>query len=416
MSLGSPTSPPNRAGVAASTPRSIANLSTPAWVLLALLAGGFCLAQPAIEAPQLSGADAQRGRAVLEARHCLDCHALGGSGAGIAPDLARRSITAQHTPSELAALIWNHGPEMWDMMEARSLQVEPLSKTDADAVFAYFWALRYFDPRGDAIRGKELFASKQCASCHGLTSQAGLDAAPPVSEWSGVNDAVLWSQQLWNHSTSMEQAMAQRGMKWPTFTEQEMVDLLVYLQHLPSTRDDPRRLEISHPETGRAVFMAKRCATCHTLDAQETEKTRLAGELKNFNTLSGFTAAMWNHAHGHSGRLPGGPSEAVAFSGSEMQTLVSYLYLSGAFEEGGNADAGRKVFADAGCQSCHGNPATHQPAAPITGEVSAARMASAVWSHGPQMLDAMKRHQIRWPTLSGRQMADLIAFLDRDSP
>jgi hypothetical protein len=39
-------------------------------------------------------------------------------------------------------------------------------------------------------------------------------------------------------------------------------------------------------------------------------------------------------------------------------------------------------------------------------------MASAVWSHGPEMFEEMQKTGVGWPTLSGKDMADLIAFLN----
>jgi len=46
------------------------------------------------------------------------------------------------------------------------------------------------------------------------------------------------------------------------------------------------------------------------------------------------------------------------------------------------------------------------------GRFSAARMASAVWSHGPEMAEEMQNTGLKWPTLSARDMTDLIAFLN----
>ena len=46
------------------------------------------------------------------------------------------------------------------------------------------------------------------------------------------------------------------------------------------------------------------------------------------------------------------------------------------------------------------------------GRISAANMVSAVWSHGPEMFNEMQKSGSEWPTLSGRDIADLIAFLN----
>jgi mono/diheme cytochrome c family protein len=361
-----------------------------------------------------SAVSASLGRKVLEDRQCLACHSLAGEGAGTAAELGRRSVVSEHSPAELAALMWSHGPAMWDQMRQRSMAVEPLSKPEADDLLAYFWSLRYFDRRGEAVRGKEVFSSKKCDSCHSLTPEAATGEAPPVSDWSGLSDPELWAQQLWNHAGSMERAMAAQGMEWPEFSEQEMVDMLVYLQNLPATRNGDRRLDLSPPPAGMAMFSAKACGTCHSFDRKSSDKGSLSGSRNGFNTITGFSAAMWNHAPmSHTrGSDPGRQDES--FSAGEMGDLISHVYFSGGFEEDGNPAKGRKLYVRKGCQSCHGDTGEGHGPVGNGGRFSAASMVSAVWSHGPAMLDEMQNSGREWPTLSGRDVADLIAFLNEE--
>ena len=383
--------------------------------------GGFALATGCVLALSLvnlgadsdSMANADRGRMVLENRQCLACHEVAGDGAGTAADLGRRSMTSEHSPAGFAALMWSHGPTMWKQMRSQSMEISPLSKSDADDLFAYFWSLRYFDPRGEAIRGKRVFNEKACDTCHSLTGETGAGEGPPVSDWAGLSDPELWAQQLWNHSKAMEQAMVERGLQWPEFSEQEMVDLLQYLQNLRDTRDDRRQLEFSSPQTGRSMFQTRACATCHSFDRKSSKSGSLKGSRREFNTITGFTAAMWNHAPRAGAQISGTGSGTATFSADEMSDLVSYVYYSGGFEEEGNADKGRRVFVKKGCESCHGVAQTGRFPSNGDDRYSAARMAGAVWSHGPEMNAEMQGRGIEWPTLSGREMADLIALLNQ---
>lgn len=357
-------------------------------------------------------ANAIRGRTVLEERQCLACHSVAGDGAGTAADLGRRSTTSEHSPAGLAALMWSHGPAMWNQMRTRSMQIEPLSNEDADDVFAYFWSLRYFDSRGEAIRGKQVFSDKKCDTCHALTRDTQVGDGPPVSDWAGLSDPELWAQQLWNHSGAMEKVMVERGLKWPEFSEQEMVDLLLYLQNLRETRNDRRQLEFSSPQPGQTMFHTQACATCHSFDRKSSDGGSLRGSRRDFNTITGFTAAMWNHAPGNGAGVSDASGGSETLSAEQMSDLVSYVYYSGGFEEEGNPAKGRRVFLKKGCDSCHGVTSTGGRPVSDDGRFSAARMAGAVWSHGPEMYAEMQERGIEWPTMSGRDMADVIAYLN----
>jgi CxxC motif-containing protein (DUF1111 family) len=93
--------------------------------------------------------------------------------------------------------------------------------------------------------------------------------------------------------------------------------------------------------------------------------------------------------------------------------LISYVYFSGGFEEDGDPVKGRRLFFKKGCQSCHGDTVTGEELSiDHDGRYSAARLASAVWSHGPRMLEEMKETGHEWPAFSSKDMADLIAFLN----
>ena len=39
-------------------------------------------------------------------------------------------------------------------------------------------------------------------------------------------------------------------------------------------------------------------------------------------------------------------------------------------------------------------------------------MVSALWGHGPRMLDMMAQKKIEWPHFTAPQMSDLIAYLN----
>lgn len=355
--------------------------------------------------------DAARGASLFQERHCVECHSFHGAGGTLAPDLGRRSAR-EYTPPRLAGVMWNHAPAMWAAMAQKGIPIPALDQRDAADLYAYFFSLRYFAQPGDAARGKAVFQAKRCSHCHGLRNTL---VGPPVAEWSEVSDPIAWVREMWNHSAKMMQKMKQTRISWPHLTEQEMTDLLVYLQNLPETRSARATFAPADPKQGRALFQEKGCVNCHALGAPEAGKVNLLARRQPWRSMVSFTAAMWNHApdmHRRAGTTGG---VVPTFAGQEMNHLVGYLFWVGYFEEEGDPGRGRRLFVRKQCASCHEQKAV--PSAPslaqLRGQVSPIFITAALWKHGPEMLRLMKEKGYPWPQFTGTDMPDLIAFLNR---
>ncbi len=127
------------------------------------------------------GVDPAHGAQVLQEQNCLNCHAAGGYGAGVAPDLGRRAST-NDTPAALASRIWNHMPVMAPAMTEDRVARPQMGERDAEDLFVYLYSLHYPDNRGDAPRGRLVFAAKNCSSCHALNPEGNNTNAKPVSD------------------------------------------------------------------------------------------------------------------------------------------------------------------------------------------------------------------------------------------
>ena len=129
----------------------------------------------------------------------------------------------------------------------------------------------------------------------------------------------------------------------------------------------------------------------------------LAGRLKG-KTLTDIAAAMWDHQP----RMAPTPPQLTA---AEMREITSHLWAEEFFQDAGNATAGRRVFNAKRCVVCHEDGRGGAPK--LSGRMfSGITMVSALWHHGPKMLDEMKAKNISWPRFEGTQMSDLIAFLN----
>jgi mono/diheme cytochrome c family protein len=341
--------------------------------------------------------DARRGEEVFTGEQCIQCHSVNGKGATLAPDLGRR-VDRDFTPTVMASLMWNHAPDMWAAMKKQGITKGSLSPEMAADLFAYFESARYFEKPGDAGRGKMLFTARHCTECHGIASSPA-GGGPPVAKWDSLADPVALAVQMWNHGARMRAAFAKRKLTWVPLTAQELTDMLVYLQNLPETRGISHDFKLSASEGGAALFKSKGCAGCHT-GALALEK-RLHNQ-----TLTEIAVDMWNHQ-------PKMKDPPPTLSEEEMRQILAYLWANQYFTGEGNAARGKKVFAVKRCTTCHDDPSSGAPKlAKGKDAYSAITMVSALWGHGPRMLDLMAQKSIPWPRFTAREMADLIAYLN----
>ena len=342
-------------------------------------------------------ADSVRGEQVFQALACVQCHSVNGKGGTLAPDLGR-GIDRNFRPASLAATMWNHAPTMWAAMRQQNVQGGDLNEQAAADLFAYFYSAHFFDQPGDAGRGKHLFESKHCADCHGLT-QPKLAEAKPVSQWASIGDPIDLADVMWNHAATMRQQFARQRFHWSELTSQDLADILVYLRNLPSERSAGSAVIISSGTAGQELFQSKGCAACHT------GKLDLSLLLKS-KTLTDIAAAMWDHEP----RMAKSPPQ---ISDDEMRQILSYLWAGQFFRDEGNPNAGARVFTVKHCASCHNDASSGAPKLTgFGGSFTAASMVSALWHHGPRMLDQMKANNVAWPRFGGAEMANLIAYLN----
>lgn len=342
-------------------------------------------------------ADSARGAQLFQSLDCVQCHTVNGQGGKIGPDLGLL-MDRDFTPAALAATMWNHAPAMWSAMKQQNVQVPELTPQAAADLFAYFYSRGFFNKLGDAARGKRAFAADHCADCHGLT-EAKLAAARPVSQWNTLDQPVALADAMWNHAATMREEFAKQRISWPELTSQDLTDMLVYLRNLPATRNAVPQLDISAGANGQAVFQSKGCAACHT--GSLALESRLKGE-----TLTDIAVAMWNHE-------PRMAAQAASLDADEMRSLLSYLWAQEFFQDSGKASAGQKTFMAKRCTACHADPSSGAPQMPQAGQsFDATAMVSALWRHGPGMMQQMQAKGIPWPRFETDEMSNLIAYLN----
>ncbi len=106
---------------------------------------------------------------------------------------------------------------------------------------------------------------------------------------------------------------------------------------------------------------------------------------------------------------------AVPLCLSASVPLASRAQTPGAPTPHGDPGAGRRIFLERGCVRCHaiwGNGGTLGPDFATAGAGrSMQQLAGLFWNHTPRMIEAAGRRGFQWPTLTERELADVISYL-----
>ena len=204
---------------------------------------------------------------------------------------------------------------------------------------------------------------------------------------------------MWNHAPKMREAITKSGGKWPELTNQNMADVLVYLQNQPGPRKAAVEFLLPASDEGKSLF-DERCAGCHNGAAA------LENKLKD-ETLTDVAVAMWNHAPMMRQSAPDVPAE-------DMRKIIAYAWASQFLQPHGNPEHGKRVFEGKKCANCHNEAGSGAPKlADLPKPFTAISMVSVVFQHGPKMQDLMQQKGTQWPSLTPGEISDLTAYLGK---
>ena len=381
------------------------------WLFVGLLfwGGNWVLRTQAVGAERreayLLPGDVKEGWKVFYQKGCIQCHSIWGEGGKGGSDLGTLP-QAYVSQAQLAALIWNHSPDMWGRMIARKIPLQKIGKKEMADLFAFLYFIRYMDEPGDLKKGKTIVDSA-CAKCHASKEGAKSD----LSRWGMYTNPILWAQMMWNHSSQMEKEIKRTGSLRLEFKGKEMVDLIAYIRSL-NPGAEKVYLSPGDPKSGERLFAEKGCMKCHASGGQYDLSRK-----KEFpRTLAQLAGVMWNHSEE---MRKGMDKEGIAFphlSFQEMADLVAYLFSARYFDEPGNAENGKSVFVKRQCSLCHKKGAKEGDLSQLKGQISPIFMAQAMWNHGPKMLEKMREAKVPWQKMDGKEMVDLMEYLNRGIP
>ena len=178
------------------------------------------------------------------------------------------------------------------------------------------------EPAGDAARGEQVFASKQCAHCHRATDPPGV--GPRLGELRRPQGAYELTGRFWNHAPAMFTALQQERLPWPAIDERAMTDLMAYLQA------DPARDPAAQPRRGAMVLVKKGCLKCHRFRG---EGSNIAGDLAerrdDYGSPARWAVTVWSHTPRIAQKAIERGIQYPRFTGDEMTHLLGFLRTGG---------------------------------------------------------------------------------------
>lgn len=346
------------------------------------------------------------------AKQCSTCHSINGSGGRLAPDLSGK-LPGTPAMGWLATVLWNHAPGMWRQMRRGNTSYPHLNSEEMAHILAFLYQAGNVDRAGDPVAGQRVFAEKSCVRCHSVRSSGG-KLGPELSAVAAGGGSV-WTRAMWNHAQSMIEPITRDIGRWPQFTGSEMNDLIAYasLGAPPAASGHEAR---GSAERGWAVFQSK-CIQCHSVRGQGG---KLGPELGPENdlplTTAQFASVLWNHAPRMLRQVRDKNIAAPVLPGNEITDLTQFLASLRYFEPSGSAFVGERVFTERGCAGCHGASAEGTRFAPPlhsgADAFTTVSFATALWKHGPHMIDRSEEMGVPWPVLKPTDIGDLVSFLN----
>ncbi len=280
--------------------------------------------------------------------------------------------------------------------------------------FQFSWPLAFAQPLGsppqDPIAGARVFGVKGCAACHAVT-RAGPPAAPDLRRIASPRSLSDVASAMWNHRPLVQHLRAPE----PRLDARETGNLLAFLFTLNYWDADGAD---GDAQAGRRLFSEKKCVICHQVAGTGGVVGPSLDPFKQYNSPILVAAIMWNHGPQMAEVMRARGIERPLFRGTELGDLIAYLKSeSVAADPGplyllpGDADQGRRVFAEKHCSECHSGGGLGPSLVGRGTGRNLIAFATAMWNKTPTMMTMMKRRAIVIPQLRGDEMADLVAYL-----
>ncbi|MFQ5866154.1 MAG: c-type cytochrome, partial [bacterium] len=148
--------------------------------------------------------DPAKGEKLADEKGCMRCHAFRGVGGNLGPDFG--AIDLNYSVTQIAGKMWNHGPQMWEVMKREGVTFPVFEKREMADVIAYIYGLKLKDPPGDSEEGSRIIEEKACLSCHSLQGR-GFGIAADLATLVVLDSPLAMITAMWNHAPAMQEIL-----------------------------------------------------------------------------------------------------------------------------------------------------------------------------------------------------------------
>ena len=172
----------------------------------------------------------REGRKIFFEKGCIKCHAIRGEGGKGGEDLGKRAQLFYKSLTQITSIMWNKGPTVLAKMAQTQTGIPKFTAKEMADLLAYLYFLHFIDEPGNPVNGKKAYLEMGCVKCHGLDGKPGDWMRVDLSKYEKVSHPIDIVAGLWNHSLEIEKAMKEKGISWPRFKREELVDILEFIR------------------------------------------------------------------------------------------------------------------------------------------------------------------------------------------
>lgn len=169
------------------------------------------------------------------------------------------------------------------------------------------------------------------------------------------------------------------------------------------------------PLQGRKLLKEKGCIGCHTLWGKGKGVAPDLVKISMGKSIYQLVGGFWNHSPKMMETITKQKEKIPKFKPDEIKDLFSFIYYLNYYDEPGDSESGKKIFREKKCVQCHSVGGTGGKVGPsldmFGGVMSPILIAQRMWNHASKMRKKMSSKGISAPVLSGKEITDLLTFI-----